>query len=1092
MNWESKLRAYLHDPPEKALDLAWHKARAEAHQSGLGLAETEFNHSADHTAAAADRLPWPTYHHLECAFDGSENHFRHPLGKAVLKITPFSTADIATDKAWRSRPLLAGDPGDSGFDHRAQFLAYWRLWRWWASDQRLPRDPRLAFLPADTRMPDHTIWAHNSLVSALQGCVEDGVCRPAFLLFQLGPVQEYIAQARRTLDLWSGSYLLSYLMGCGLRHIALNSELGPDHVIFPNLCGQPIFDLLLKDEVWAKASVREETDDSKASTLWDSLGYDSDYARLRLLTPSLPNRFLAIVPAGRATEIAKEVEKVVRTSHENIAKAVWKLASQKLGTRVANQETRFFAQSSRFLDLSWQTLPWPKLPSEAKTLTAQIPSPKDADFQAGLQSILDLASQMPRDHRDVRNFKCDEFPAGTRSPGGHNIGGWKDKSKLEDDAQLDNPGAAWSAVYALLNWQLDAVRQTRAWKAWNVGGWSTGIEHNKDSLNGREEAILNLGSDAVPESDVKGLNDAFGVEHLFKKGELLGASTLIKRLWPNAWLLDPKNHRNHGHEPLFKSGDFSMPDTRDIADGRPFDMSGDTDKQGDDERKSYFAVLAFDGDEMGKWVSGTHPNMPKLGDQLADYKKAGERKGARVYFEQNAALKALLDKPRPLNPSFHLQLSEMLGTFSNVCARRVVEAFDGRLIFSGGDDVLALVPADRALDCARSLRAAFRGEQSLNAVQGAWMVSKGKGFAEKDFGLTLFEVAHEGFVQLHKNNYLIMAGEPKGFPAIVPGPAADCSVGIAIAHFKSPLQDVVRAAQAAERRAKKELGRSAVAVSLFKRSGEITEWGCQWNSGGLEIYDAVLQAIAKRAVSNKFPHRVVELLDGYLTETSPLAAKSLEPLPDFKTVEIAMLEFRHALDRQGQAKRTPEYAALERLAADADDSPASPSIRRYLEHVCQRAAIALAGKLGQRIEERYAKQTRADHVVKGLLKLGEAKVESGSDRETELRKLLSEAGSLPDLPDADTKWLKHELESAGKQLDRQRIESPLSALIGLCQTVAFIERNLPEIETADLAHRTRNGSESNSQTTGRDGARRSEPLGNRTEPVQNPPSKDTV
>ena len=65
----------------------------------------------------------------------------------------------------------------------------------------------MAFLPADTRLPEHTIWAHNSLASAFQGCVEvDGSCRPAFLLVTIGPGQDFIAQTRRTLDLWSGSY----------------------------------------------------------------------------------------------------------------------------------------------------------------------------------------------------------------------------------------------------------------------------------------------------------------------------------------------------------------------------------------------------------------------------------------------------------------------------------------------------------------------------------------------------------------------------------------------------------------------------------------------------------------------------------------------------------------------------------------------------------------------------------------------------------------------------------------------------------------------------------------------------------------------
>jgi CRISPR-associated protein Cmr2 len=226
-DWKAKLDAYLHDPPEKVLDLAWHKQRAEDY----GFTGDAFHRPCDHTAAAADRLPWPHWRFLQSAFDGRDNHFKHPLGGAKCLIPPYSDADIAHHFASLNRPELAHG------DDRARFIAHWRLWRWWASDQK---DPRLAFLPADTRIPDHTIWTHNSIVSALQACVVDGRCQPAFLLFQIGPVQDYIAQARRTLDLWSGSYLLSYLIAAGLKHIALNY--GPDNVIFPNLCGQPIFD----------------------------------------------------------------------------------------------------------------------------------------------------------------------------------------------------------------------------------------------------------------------------------------------------------------------------------------------------------------------------------------------------------------------------------------------------------------------------------------------------------------------------------------------------------------------------------------------------------------------------------------------------------------------------------------------------------------------------------------------------------------------------------------------------------------------------------------------------------------------------------
>ena len=39
------------------------------------------------------------------------------------------------------------------------------------------------------------------------------------IYFSLGPVQGFVAQARRTRDLWSGSFLLSYLAGCAINEV---------------------------------------------------------------------------------------------------------------------------------------------------------------------------------------------------------------------------------------------------------------------------------------------------------------------------------------------------------------------------------------------------------------------------------------------------------------------------------------------------------------------------------------------------------------------------------------------------------------------------------------------------------------------------------------------------------------------------------------------------------------------------------------------------------------------------------------------------------------------------------------------------------
>ena len=89
------------------------------------------------------------------------------------------------------------------------------------------------------------------------------------LLFSIGPVQDFIAAARTTRDLWSGSYLISYLIGQALAKISEDS--GEDSVIFSKIYGQPIVALISTQQV-----------------------NDKQLA----LTPSIPNRFLATLPGS--------------------------------------------------------------------------------------------------------------------------------------------------------------------------------------------------------------------------------------------------------------------------------------------------------------------------------------------------------------------------------------------------------------------------------------------------------------------------------------------------------------------------------------------------------------------------------------------------------------------------------------------------------------------------------------------------------------------------------------------------------------------------------------------------------------------------
>jgi len=58
--WRQKISAYLHDSPDKALDILGHQNRAESLANVFSFEKNaEFRKDADF--AAADRLPWPEY-----------------------------------------------------------------------------------------------------------------------------------------------------------------------------------------------------------------------------------------------------------------------------------------------------------------------------------------------------------------------------------------------------------------------------------------------------------------------------------------------------------------------------------------------------------------------------------------------------------------------------------------------------------------------------------------------------------------------------------------------------------------------------------------------------------------------------------------------------------------------------------------------------------------------------------------------------------------------------------------------------------------------------------------------------------------------
>lgn len=153
------------------------------------------------------------------------------------------------------------------------------------------------------------------------------------------------------------------------------------------------------------------------------------------------------------------------------------------------------------------------------------------------------------------------------------------------------------------------------------------------------------------------------------------------------------------------------------------------------EISPYYAVLMMDGDRLGK--------------QMSDETKAG-------------------------------LITDGLSGFTNKVPSLVYEN-DGFLIYAGGDDVLALLPLEKALACALSVREYY---------EKCFKESKSKHNVETSI-----------------------------------------SAAIIYTHIRHPLKNIIKESHdLLDDIAKENAGRNAIAVRVYKGSGQVIEWAKQWDS----------------------------------------------------------------------------------------------------------------------------------------------------------------------------------------------------------------------------------------------------------------------
>lgn len=771
-HWTDCIRAFLHDPPDKALDIKLHEDRA-CRYLGAALdippeSAREGVKSADWLASAIERLPLPRGTLRDC--DGNqldpilEQPFNRILKNELERCSPFSgddltnvttalrqaqdlSAEIITKREDVIRSIAQANP-----DNRLRAYALWRL---------LPEAlPHVSQLPGDTRLKDHSITDHADASMAACASLREGNSA-SLLVFSLGPVQDFIVKGRSLRDLWTGSYLLSWLTFQSM--IPLLEQLGPWCITSPGLRKNPLCDWWLGKQ----GVMRPGTADRKASPL----AAEKDSLRWA----GLPNTFTALVPTSIAADLQTKVIDAQRAAWKGICLSV----QQGLGITKDNPNYRYWeSQCNEVWDVRCLSLPFLtinknedipahtlQLRKQAQDLLGELPesvikagqiaellkpiAPKyvHKDSQ-GLWTLANLLAQklletdkrvrkipFHADEKDT-NEKCVLFPGfsvmGPQGDTSENKKWWKNtpptvessKARIRAEERLSAPGLvkrfAYDCFFKHLIGKLPFPDTREAAMQW----WIAEAERlDPKAWKKFKNAVAKANEDAQDTDP-----------------------------WTAAELLDP-SRQNQSFWSEWTEGEY-----REFVKKRNDFVKVAKEKCLLPEPKPYYAVLCADGDEMGKYLRGE--KGPKF-NQAYHSKMLIKLKEMKVSED-------ILQTVRPQGMAAQLAFSAALNEFTSK-AGTVIDKHHGTCVYAGGDDVLAIVPVATCLNAAAELASLFRQEVS---------------------GATL-------------------------------------SVGIAIVHASDDLRVAITQAREAETQAKRS-GRDGCCLRIIRRSGDTTSAFCPW------------------------------------------------------------------------------------------------------------------------------------------------------------------------------------------------------------------------------------------------------------------------
>lgn len=736
-------------------------------------------------------------------------------------------------------------------------------------------------LPSDTRMPDHSLWNHAGLASAIYSSKkglndENNLCMN---VFSITPVQDFIGKARKLRDFWSGSVILSYLSFMGISYVM--KTLGPDHVVYPSLQNQFLVDEFLRQE-W-KASKLDEGLTEKNEKL-------NKLNKLSTGIAAFPNKFVYICNSEDAKKLNVEITAYIQKEWLKLTDIVKAYISEKQDyVKVyekyenSSQITAICEEAKKHADVfcglwdntvetfwkySWAATKFVDISEDGKNAVSLLLSEKKYKAELETLEIFKNTKNLDATHLSADLFENAKMYGATHSL----VQGLLAAGKTKPNA-LKNPEQGEKCPLCGEHQVLHNFATSGAFGA---------AEYNKET-----QAFWTALGDAVDHIQIG-------------KKERLCAMCATKRLLPlalkkyNSHLLyktlahDVESFPSTTEMALWEvNKDKSEAEQKKLAQKYHKNEVSNEDIIEGNRTDKYYAFLLMDGDKMGDLVNGDSIEATwkdVLSSELVS------RFEDKQFCPDSPFRKDYMNRKRSINPALHAMISDSLNNFARYGVQPAF--YDekgrevGRLIYAGGDDVCAILPLSEAFKIADSIRRTYTYSfAGINAETGK---------------LEEIKDSLSDFSKYSKIGMHLGSGAEK----------ISISGAIIIAHHKQPLREVIKTAHSVlDGVAKTKSGRNSIAIRFMARSGGDRDVWFKWDETGLyghkvrHAFEYVVESAKSKELSTSLLYNI-ENLRGLL--------EPLSDLSDAHKIQIKKLfeyEVSHSRGKSDDSKKLAEALA---------------------------------------------------------------------------------------------------------------------------------------------------------------------------------------